>query len=198
MKAHTTLAVEKRDSFGTGSARACRKNGKIPGIIYGEKKDPQGFSIDPKLLLGELYKPNFFSTIFEINAGGQKEQILVKDVQIDPVTDYPMHIDFMRVSKDTQITVSIPLHFINEDKAPLLKRGGILNIVRHALEIKAKADAVPESFTVDLASIDLSKGVHLDILTMPVGVAAAHPARDRTLATVVTKKVKEEGEAEAA
>ncbi len=196
MRAHVTLPVEKRDSFGTGAARACRKNGKVPGVVYGEKRDPEGVAIDPKVLMAEIYKPNFFSTVYDLDIAGKKEQILVKDVQIDPVTDYPVHVDFMRVAKGAKVTVSIPVHFINEDKAPLLKRGGVLNIVRHALEVTAPVESVPESFVVDLSAIDLLKGIHIDLLDMPKGVEPAHPARDHTLATVVTKRVKDDAEAE--
>lgn len=194
MSTHTTLSVEKRDSTGTGAARACRNSGKVPGIVYGEKRDPQGVAIDPKVLLAEIYKPNFFATIYDLDVEGKKEQILVKDVQIHPVTDYPMHVDFMRVSKGSKITVSVPVNFINEDKAPLIKRGGVLNIVRHALEVSAPVESVPEAFTIDLSEIDLTKGIHIDLLDMPKGVSVVHPKRDYTLATVVTKRVKDEEE----
>ena len=197
MNTQINLTVEKRDNFGTGAARACRNDGKVPGIVYGAKKDTQGVAIDPKMLMAEIYKPNFFATIYSLDIEGQKEQIIVKDVQIHPVTDYPMHVDFLRIVKGSKVTVSVPVNFINEDKAAVLKRGGVLNIVRHALKITAPVESVPEFFTVDLAIVDLSKGVHLDMLDMPKGVVAAHPKRDYTLATLVTKRMKEEGEEEA-
>ncbi len=188
-----TLAVKKRDVFGTGAARACRRAGMVPGIVYGASKNPEGIALDPKTLAKELHKPGFFSRIFHLDVDGHKEQALVKDIQLHPVTDAPLHIDFMRVTKGTKVHVHIPLYFINEDKAPAIKRGGVLNIVHHSLEIIAAADAVPESFTIDLSVLDLSKGVHLSDIEMPAGVVAAHAARDNTLATVVMPK----GDAEA-
>ncbi len=196
MSAQETLAMKKRDAFGTGAARECRRSGMVPGIIYGADKAPEGIAVDPKTLSKELHKSGFFSRVFHLDIDGHKQQALVKDIQLHPVTDMPLHVDFMRVVKGTKIRVSIPIHFINEDKAPLLKRGGVLNIVRHSLEITAPADAMPESFTVDLSALDLSKGIHLSDLTMTSGVAAAYPARDNTLATVVMPKEEKKEEAE--
>lgn len=198
MSTQATLVVEKREGFGTGAARACRRAGKVPGIVYGEKKDSEGISVDPKTLFAEFQKPSFFTTVYTLDLAGKKEQVLVKDIQLHPVTDTPMHIDFMRVSKGTKIRVHVPINFINEDKAPALKRGGVLNIVHHTLEVSTPVDVVPESFTIDLSVLDLSKGIHISDLQMPAGVAAVHPERDNTLATVVMPKADKEGNAEEA
>lgn len=193
MSADNVLALQTRDSFGTGAARACRRAGMVPGVVYGANKDPQGIAVDPKTLGREFSKPGFFARVFQLDINGTKEQALVKDVQLDPVTDTPTHIDFMRVTKGTKVHVHVPLYFINEDKAPALKRGGVLNIVHHRLEVVAPAESMPTSFTIDLAALDLSKGVYITDLNLEKGVVAAHPERDNTLATVVMPK----GEADA-
>lgn len=188
MSTENVLTLQKRDSFGTGAARACRNAGMVPGVLYGAKKEPQGISIDPKTLGREFAKSGFFARVFQLDIDGVKEQALAKDVQLDPVTDIPTHIDFMRVTKGTKVHVHVPIQFINEDKAPALKQGGVLNIVHHRLEVIAPAESMPTSFTVDLAALDLSKGVHISDLKLAQGVVAAHGERDNTLATVVMPK----------
>ena len=188
MSAENVLTLEKRDSFGTGAARACRRAGMVPGVLYGATKEPQGIAIDPKTLGREFSKAGFFARVFQLDIEGAKEQALVKDVQLDPVTDVPTHIDFMRVTKGTKVHVHVPLRFINDDKAAALKQGGVLNIVHHRLEVIAPAESMPTSFIIDLAVMDLSKGIHISDLKLESGVVAAHPERDNTLATVVMPK----------
>ncbi|MBX9977014.1 MAG: 50S ribosomal protein L25/general stress protein Ctc [Alphaproteobacteria bacterium] len=198
MSGQETLSIKKRNDFGTGAARSCRNAGMVPGVLYGANKAPEGIAIDPKVLSKELHRPGFFSRLFHLDIEGQKEQVIVKDVQLHAVTDNPLHVDFMRVTKGTKIHVHLPLHFINEDKAPALKRGGILNIVHHSLEIVASPDAVPESLNIDLSAMDISKGIHLTDIKLPAGVVAAHAERDNTLATVVMPKADKEASTEEA
>ena len=198
MAAQEALQLKKRDGSGTGAARECRRQGMVPGIVYGANQAPQSISIDPKTLIREMHTPGFFSRVIHIDTEGTKEQALVKDVQIHPVTDLPMHIDFMRVAKGSKINVHIPIHFINEDKSAELKRGGVLNVVHHTLEVICPVDSVPESFTVDLGTMDISKGVHIADLKLPSNIKAAHGDRDNTIATVVLPKAEKEESSDAA
>lgn len=193
MAAQQALQLTKRDGSGTGAARACRRQGMVPGVVYGANQSPQSISIDPKTLIREMNTPGFFSRVVHLDIEGSKEQALVKDLQVHPVTDMPMHIDFMRVAKGSKITVHVPIKFINEDKSSELKRGGVLNVVHHSLEVICPVDSVPESFTVDLATTDISKGIHIAELKLPKDVKAAHGERDNTIATVVMPKAEKEG-----
>jgi large subunit ribosomal protein L25 len=164
----------------------------IPGIIYGNKKDPEMISIDPKALMAECMEPGFFSRLYSVAVDGKAEEVLAKDVQFHPVTDRPIHVDFMRISKGAKVHVFVPVVFINEDKAPGIKRGGVLNIVHHNLELICPAQSIPANLTVDLTGKDINQTIHLEGLTLPEGVIAAHPERDNTIATIVAPTVMEE------
>jgi large subunit ribosomal protein L25 len=164
----------------------------VPGIIYGNKKDPQMIALDPKTLMTECLQPGFFSRLYSIAVDGEEQEVLAKDVQLHPVTDHPLHVDFMRVSKDARVNVFVPVTFINEDKAPGIKRGGVLNVVHHNVELICPAQSIPEKLTIDLTGRDINQTIHLDALTLPEGVIAAHPERDNTIATIVAPTVMEE------
>jgi large subunit ribosomal protein L25 len=164
----------------------------VPGIIYGNKKDPEMISIDPKALMTECLQPGFFSRLYSVSIDGKQQEVLAKDVQFHPVTDRPIHVDFMRISKDAKVHVSVPVVFINEDKAPGIKRGGVLIIVHHNLELICPAQSIPAKLTVDLTGRDINQTIHLDSLDFPAGVVAAHPERDNTIATIVAPTVEEE------
>lgn len=196
MSTTTTLNATSRTLSGTGGARSVRTSGYVPGIIYGDKKDPQMISMDPKMLMNECMQPGFFSRLYSIEIGGTKQEVLAKDVQFHPVTDRPLHVDFMRVSKGAKVHVFVPIKFINDDKAPGIKRGGVLNIVHHDLELICPAQSIPESLTVDLTGRDINQTIHLESLELPQGVVAAHPDRDNTIATIVAPTVEEEKTAE--
>ncbi len=188
----TTLNASPRTLSGTGGARAIRTSGMVPGIIYGNKKDPEMISIDPKALMTECLQPGFFSRLYSVSIEGKEQEVLAKAVQFHPVTDRPIHVDFMRVSKGAKVHVFVPINFINEDKAPGIKRGGVLNIVHHNLELICPAQSIPANLTIDLAGRDINQTIHLESLDLPEGVVAAHPERDNTIATIVAPTVMEE------
>jgi len=164
----------------------------VPGIIYGNKKDPEMISIDPKALMTECLQPGFFSRLYSVAVDGKEQEVLAKAVQFHPVTDRPIHVDFMRISKGSKVHVFVPITFINEDKAPGIKRGGVLNIVHHNLELICPAHAIPEKLVIDLTGHDINQTIHLESLVLPSDVVAAHPDRDNTIATIVAPTVMEE------
>lgn len=187
-----TLNASPRTLSGTGGARAVRTSGMVPGIIYGNKKDPEMISIDPKALMTECLQPGFFSKLYSVSIEGKEQEVLAKAVQFHPVTDRPLHVDFMRVGKGAKVHVFVPITFINEDKAPGIKRGGVLNIVHHNLELICPAQSIPAKLTVDLTGRDINQTIHIESLDLPQGVIAAHPDRDNTIATIVAPTMMEE------
>lgn len=192
-----TFKVEAREKTGTGPAREVRRADMVPGILYGNKQDSQMFSMSAKDILMEFTSKKFFSTVFTLDFGKTKAEGLVKDVQKHPVTDRVLHIDFLRIDKKSQVTVKIPVRFINEILSPALKRGGVLNIINHELAIKCPAHEIPDFITVDLDGIESNVSVLLENVKLPKNVVAANPARDNVLATVVAPSEEEVEEAEA-
>lgn len=186
------LKAEEREGTGTGVARALRRVGKVPGIIYGGKKDPQAFAIDAKALNLEINKPGFFSRVYMVEMAKEKIQVIARDVQYHPVTDSPLHVDFQRVDKDSKIHVLIPVEYINEDRSPGLKLGGMLNIIIHNLEVVCPASDIPSKITIDLAGININQSIHLESIELPKGVKAANPTRDYTMVTIVAPEKAEE------
>ncbi len=144
------LKAETRERVGKGSSRELRRNGLIPAVIYGDKQAPISISLSSKEVTLKIHAGGFMTTIATIDVGGEKIRVLPKDYQLDPVRDFTMHVDFLRVSKDSVVTVEIPVHFINEEKSPGIKIGGVLNIVRHEVEMVVPADDIPEFLTADL------------------------------------------------
>jgi large subunit ribosomal protein L25 len=179
------LKAEERQGTGTGVARALRRVGKIPGVIYGGGHEPQPIAIDLKVVSTEVQKPGFFSRVYTVEMDKTKVQVIARDIQFHPVSDVPLHVDFQRVNKDSKIHVSVPVEYINEDKAPGLKVGGMLNVIIHNLEVVCPADSIPGKITIDLAGMNINQSMHLDAVELPKGVKAAHPARDYTLVTIV-------------
>lgn len=193
-----TIPVQSRQATGTGGARATRREGLVPGVVYGNKKEPHHIALDARPILKELYKPGFFSRLFTISVDGKEEHVLAKAVQLNPVTDHPIHIDFQRVGKDSKITLNIPLRFINDDKAPGVKKGGSVNIVHHTLELSCPAMSIPEEIIIDLAKLEINSGIHLSELTLPKGTSAVHTDHEVTIVTIVAPsgaKGEEESEA---
>ena len=190
------IEAQNRTANGTGGARATRREGLVPGVVYGNKQENQYIAIDPRSISKELYKPGFFSRLFALVVDGKTQHVLAKDIQLHPVTDAPMHIDFLRVAKDAKIHVNIPVHIINDDKAPGVKKGGIVNVVHHTLEVICPTDSIPSEITVDLAGLEAGHAVHLTDIKLPKGVTAAHPDRDNTLVSIVAPGggVKEDAE----
>ena len=179
------LKAEARERVGKGSARAVRRNGKIPAVIYGEKKPPLAIALSYKEIYYKIHGGGFMTTIATIDVGGEKIQVLPKEYQLDPVRDFPMHVDFLRVGKDTIVTVFVPVRFINEEKSPGIKRGGVLNVVRHEVEFHCPATAIPDSITLDLDGTDIGDALHISAVKLPEGVVPVISDRDFTIATVV-------------
>jgi large subunit ribosomal protein L25 len=192
------LKAEARDRVGKGSARAVRRNGMIPAIIYGDKKEPLPIAISFQEVALKLHRGGFMTTVATIDVGGEKIRVLPKDYQLDKVRDFPLHVDFLRVSKNTVVTVEIPVHFVNEETSKGLKRGGVLNIVRHEVEVECRADAIPESFEIDLAELDIDDVVHASDLVLPENVKFVIDDRDFTVCSIAPPKLAtEDDEADA-
>ncbi|MGH6982134.1 MAG: 50S ribosomal protein L25/general stress protein Ctc, partial [Stellaceae bacterium] len=196
-----TIRAEARDRAGKGPARATRRSGRVPGVLYGEKEPPQLITVEPRELMTEMTRPGFFARLIEVElangAKPAKHRVLPRDVQLDPVTDRPVHVDFMRVGKDTPIRVNVPVVFENQANAPGLKRGGILNIVRHDIELICRADNIPERITVDLDGLDIGDSVHIHAVKLPDGVKPTL-ARNFTVASIAAPTAVREEQAAAA
>ncbi len=178
------LPAEPRERVGKGAARAVRRAGRVPAVIYGDRKDPLTISLDPRDVDRELHRPGFFATLFDVEVGGKKHRVLPRDVQLDPVSDRTVHVDFLRVAQDTEVTVNVPVNFMNDEESPGLKRGGVLNIVRHEIEFSCRADAIPQQIEIDLTGLDIGDSVHISMIQLPEGVTPTITDRDFTIATV--------------
>ena len=192
----TALAAEVREGTGTGVARQIRRAGRIPCIIYGNKEDSVLISIDPLDLQKQLRGPGFFARVFEIEVGGKKHRVLARDLQVDPVTDHPIHVDFMRFSATTRLNIDVQVVFDNHEESPGLKRGGVLNVVRHTVEMRCNPDNIPESIMVDLTGMDIGDSIHFSHVDVPDGVEPTIADRDFTIATIAAPTVAEEEEEE--
>ena len=197
------LKAETRERVGKGSSRELRRNGLIPAVIYGDKQAPVSIALSTKEVTMKIHAGGFMTTVAVIDVNGEKIRVLPKDYQLDPVRDFTMHVDFLRVSKDSQVTVEVPVHFENEEKSPGLKAGGVLNIVRHEVELNVSANDIPEFLSVDLSGLKVGDAIHISDIKLPKGATPAIADRDFTVATIVAPAggVKEEeaaeGEAEA-
>jgi large subunit ribosomal protein L25 len=180
-----TLSAESRDRAGKGASRALRNSGRVPAVIYGDNQEPLSIHVEEKLLMKQLMTGHFLNSIVEIEVGGKTVRTLPKDVQFHPVTDRPLHADFLRLSKNATVDVKVPVVFINEEKSPGLKRGGVLNIVRHELELICPSDAIPDDIEIDVTGYDVGDSIHISSVTLPAGVKSAITDRDFTIATVV-------------
>lgn len=179
------LKAELRERVGKGSSRELRRKGLIPAVIYGDKQEPISISLPIKEVTLKIHAGGFMTTVATIDVGGKKYQVLPKDYQLDPVRDFTMHVDFLRVSGNTVVNVEVPVHFVNEAKSPGLKVGGVLNIVRHEVELHCPADAIPEFLTADLSGLKIGDGIHISNITLPKGVTPVIGDRDFTVATIV-------------
>src|SRR5665213_2626068 len=193
-----TLSVQKREGAGRGPARAVRRQGRVPGIIYGQGKETVLVSVDPRELTRELHKPGFFARLLNVESGGETVRALPREVQLDPVTDRPVHVDFMRVGAGTKIKVAVPVHFLNMESAPGIRRGGILNVVRHEIELLCPADNIPAQIDIDIAGLEIGDSIHMRQVKLPEGVKPTL-SRDFTVASVTSPTaVREEAAAAAA
>ncbi|MEM6477374.1 MAG: 50S ribosomal protein L25/general stress protein Ctc, partial [Pseudomonadota bacterium] len=180
-----TLPAERRERAGKGASRALRREGRIPAVIYGGKEDPITIHVEEKELVKQLMTGHFMNSIVQIEVDGNKVRTLPKDVALHPVTDRPTHADFLRLSKDASVEVSIPVVFINEDDSPGLKKGGVLNVVRYELELVCAADKIPGEIEIDVSGKEVGDSIHISEVTLPEGSASAITDRDFTIATLV-------------
>lgn len=199
------LPAETRDRAGKGASRALRRDGRVPAVVYGGNEEPLAIHVEEKELARQLGTGHFFNSIVEIEVGGKKLRTLPKDVAFHPVSDRPLHADFLRLAKGATVHVNVPVVFANEELAPGLKRGGVLNIVRHELELVCAADKIPDEISIDVTGFDVGASIHISHVTLPKGVESAITDRDFTIATIVAPSAlkseegdttKSEGEAE--
>ncbi len=201
MSAQTaTLAASPRALGGKGTVRAARRAGKVPAVIYGGKEPPAPITLDRHDLVLEVSKGAFLSRLIDLDLDGASHRVLPRDVQLHPVSDAPLHVDFLRVTADTRTRVWISMIFTDEEESPGLKRGGVLNVVRHEVEFDCRADSIPESISTSLEGLDIGDGIHINSITLPDGVTPAITDRDFTVATIaaptihVEEEVEKEGE----
>jgi large subunit ribosomal protein L25 len=193
-----TLSAEARDRAGKGASRALRREGRVPAVIYGNNEEPQMVHVEEKLLNKLLGTGHFFNSVVMVEVGGKKIRTLPKDVAFHPVNDRPLHADFLRVSEHATIHVNVPVAFKNEDASPGLKRGGVLNIVRHELEMVCDAAEIPDEIVIDLTGFDVGDTIHISNVTLPKGATSAITDRDYTIATIVAPSALKSSEGEAA
>jgi large subunit ribosomal protein L25 len=198
MTAVKQIKAQARAKSGKGAARAVRREGRTPAVIYGAGTPAATISLDTKDIFLRIRAGRFLSTIFDIDVDGTAERVIPRDFQLDPVKDTPVHVDFLRLAAGQAIRVEVPVHFINQDASPGIKRGGTLNVVRHTVELYAQPEAIPEFLTVDLTGLDINDGVHISAITLPEGVRPVIRDRDFTVATIAPPTVLTEAEAAAA
>lgn len=180
------LAGTRRERVGKGAARALRREAMLPAVIYGDKKDPIALALPYKETSLLIHGGSFMTTVGTINIEGEKHQVIARDYQLDPIRDFPMHIDFLRVSKGATLTVNIPVHFENEETCPGLKVGGVLNVVRHEVELNCPANAIPEFLTLDLATAELGDTLNISAIDLPKGAEPTITDRDFVIATIAS------------
>ena len=190
------LNVEVRERTGKGGARQARRDGLVPVVLYGGKLDPVAISLKHNELLKAINSGKFLANMIEIEHDGKKQSVFTRDVQFDPVMDFPVHVDFQRVDEDSSLNVEVSVNFMNEEKAPGIKRGGVLNVVRHTVEVICPAGSIPDSIDVDVAGMDIGDSVHISAVTLPDGVTPAITDRDFTIATMQGSRAVIEDEAE--
>lgn len=190
-----TLSAEARDRVGKGASRALRREGRVPAVIYGNKQDPKGIHVEERELQKLLNTGHFFNSVIMVNG----ERTLAKDVAFDVVTDRPVHVDFLRISEHATVTVEVPIVFVDEDQAPGIKRGGVLNVVRHELELVVDAAEIPDQIEISLKGLEVGDSLHISAVTLPQGATPSITDRDFTIATVVAPSAlkSSEGETEA-
>jgi large subunit ribosomal protein L25 len=194
-----SLSAEPRLRAGKGAARATRRAGRVPAIVYGDSKEPMMISLEPRELGRVLARPGFFNHLVEIRVDGATHRTLPREVQYHPVTDAPLHIDFQRVGAGSQVTVAVPVVFINQEQSPGLRRGGILNVVRHEIEMVCSVDSIPERIVADLTGLDIGDTLHVSAIELPAQARPVIQDRDFTIASIAASSaVREEAAAAAA
>lgn len=186
MRESYELAGARRERVGKGAARALRREAMLPAVIYGDKKDPIPVALPYKEVTLLITSGSFMTMVGTINVNGQKHSVIAKDYELDPVRDFPMHVDFLRVAEGSTLTVDIPVHFLNEETCPGLKAGGVLNVVRHDVELNCPANAIPEFLILDLASAELGDTLNISNIDLPEGSEPTITDRDFVIATIAS------------
>jgi large subunit ribosomal protein L25 len=200
MSEQLTLSAETRERAGKGASRVLRREGRVPAVVYGNNEEPLSIHLEEKALVKALSTGHFMNSVVMIDAGGTPARTLPKDVQFHPVTDRPLHVDFLRMSEHSKVHVAVPIRFVDEEGSKGLKRGGVLNAVRHELELVCDAAEIPEEIAISLAGLDIGDSIHISNVSLPSGSESAITDRDFTIATIVAPSVYkvsegEEGEA---
>ncbi|MBY0520459.1 MAG: 50S ribosomal protein L25/general stress protein Ctc [Sphingomonas sp.] len=190
MSEQLTLAAETREQVGKGASRSLRREGRVPAVIYGDKKDPVSIHLEEKALMRALMTGHFMNSTVIIDVAGTPALTLPKDVSFDPVSDRPVHVDFLRIGEHSTVTVQVPVAFTGEDDSPGITKGnGVLNIVQHELELVCDASAIPDQIEVSLAGREIGDIIHISDITLPKGVKPAITDRDFTIASIVPPTV---------
>jgi large subunit ribosomal protein L25 len=192
------LAAAVRDGTGKGAARSVRREGRIPGVIYGGGDAAEPIVLDYREVNKLIYAGHFLTTIFEIDVGGKKQRVIPRDYQLDPIKDQPLHVDFLRLKPGASLRVHVPLHYINQDTCPGIKKGGTLNVVRHDLDMRVPADNIPDAIIADLSTLDVAESMRISAIPLPEGCKLMAAERDFTIATIVPPVVVAEDPAAAA
>lgn len=193
-----TIAAQARGATGKGASRAVRRDDKVPGIVYGGGAEPVAISVGAKDLVKEHGRGRFFNTLFELDLGSEKLKAVPRDVQLHPITDRPVHVDFLRIVEGSRLDIEVPVHFLNQDKAPGVKKGGVVNIVRHVVSLNCPAEAIPDYLEADLTGFDINDSLHISAIKLPEGVRPTIRDRDFTIVTIAPPTAGEEKAATAA
>jgi large subunit ribosomal protein L25 len=185
MSEQLTLSAETRERAGKGASRAMRRQGRVPAVVYGNKEEALSIHVEEKALIKALSGGHFMNSVVMIDVGGTTARTLPKDVQFHPVTDRPLHVDFLRISEHSSVTVAVPIRFTGEEQSRGLKRGGVINAVRHELELVCDAAEIPDEIEISLAGLDIGDSLHISHVTLPQGTSSAITDRDFTIATIV-------------
>ncbi|ALA16487.1 MULTISPECIES: 50S ribosomal protein L25/general stress protein Ctc [Chelatococcus] len=185
MSAVKQLKASARERVGKGAARAVRREGRVPAVIYGLGEAPQPIALDFNETKRLIFSGGFLTTLFEIDVDGSKTRAIPRDFQLDPVKDTPLHVDFLRVTRDATVNVEVPVHFLNQEASPGLKRGGTLNVVRHTVELVVPVDAIPDAIDIDLTGREIGDSIHISAVKLPAGASPVIQDRDFTIATLV-------------
>jgi len=190
------ISAETRDRAGKGAARSTRREGNVPGVIYGDNKDPQLIKLAFHTLNNTVNRGGFMKTVFDLDMDGKKTRVIPKDLQVDPVMDHPIHVDFMRVRADTQVAVNVPVAYAGEEECPGLVRGGVLNVVRFEVELLVPANAIPETIIADLTVLDIGDSVRISDIKLPDNCKPTIIDRDFIVVTIAAPTIEAEPEDE--
>lgn len=196
MSDETVLAAEPREGVGRGSARAARRAGRVPAVVYGGTEPPLSVTVDERTLVREYHKGGFANRLLDLEVGGQKQRVLPREIQLHPVSDRVLHVDFLRLAADSQVRIAVRVVFVDEEESPGIKRGGVLNVVRYEIEFMCRADSIPEQIVCSLGGLNIGDGIHIEDVDLPEGVTPTIADRNFTIATVAAPTIHVEEEVE--